>query len=592
MNRLHRALIFAITLILLAGSATAEEPTWTWIHGQLADAEAQSKYLEFATKIHAGYQDYGIMLGTLVAEQECDPWPSDHVVFLGPIEAFDDPTRFGLPISINGKGVRVGAQSLEDENLGIFLMNEAETRVIYTGLSYQGFSEIFSVPTGDDRCTVTQSRGQILYSTSDLSESRNLDSLPFLPPYPSPQDVADLKLPAGALELSAATTTADLEALDPAFADWLDGFVEDQRVLFFGEGHWNRGVNKLFNLMVEHFLESGELSAVFLEANYSFSGYLNHYITESDPAIAHEILANRVHHMVVTDSTLQLLDILRTWNLDHPDRMVRVACLDMEWSWPKVVTNVIQPYFQQLDPDFAFAMRSDDFRQEMQEKLEQARERNLVGEYPFLTPDYMASVLTNLWDTQDIEDFNVDRQRGIIRNMTEFNGELLEDGFVMFKGGGWHAMKTKPENENFHRDAAWLHLEHPSTKGKVVTFMALGLGYNFRGLADIDLSQHMKSATNYNRFAKDFQKALSVGRAEPDSHYLLGSEQLSIFKRLIIQQAYARDLNVVHLSNVDWEALEAVWGDELNPREARYCDAAVFILRADMEVMRPIHFKK
>ena len=65
------------------------------------------------------------------------------------------------------------------------------------------------------------------------------------------EDIAALDLPADLVVTAPVAASADLSSLDPDFAAWLDGFVAGQRVLFFGEGHWNQGVNRIFLRVVE-----------------------------------------------------------------------------------------------------------------------------------------------------------------------------------------------------------------------------------------------------------------------------------------------------------------------------------------------------
>ncbi len=585
------------TILLLLGVLVAA-PTaqgnsndeWTWIHGQLEDEDDQRKYLDFASRMFEYYQDRGSMTGQLVAEGELESIPEEHIVVIGPIQAFEDFARFDLPMEVEGDEVVIGGQRLDAPRTGIYLAGKEQKRYAYTGLSLDGFQDIFSVPTGDRACTVTRGRGRVDRRGDWGPEELVLEASTFLVPYPSEAELSGFDVPEGALEMKPVVTEPGLDSLEPEFADWLDTFVEGQRVLFFGESHWNTGVNHLFNLVVEHLLEAGELRAVFLEVNYSFSGYYDYYITEPDEERAMEFLETRLHPLISSSSSLDLLELLRAWNLDHPDRPVRVGCLDMEWNTSNVVRNIIQPYFERVDDAFAGQVTSEEEREHLQELLAKAMAEEVVGEYPFLTPEYVDTVLANLWDTIDIGDFSVDRQRGIIRNVTEFNGHLLEDGLVLFKGGGWHAVKQKLDGESFYRDAAYLQEVHPPTKGKVVSLYTQGLGYSFAEIADLRLGQYMSSATNYNNLVREFQKALADGRAERNTYYILDGDSLGHFDRLVAKVGYAAKRDYLRIDSVDWEKLTAVHGQGVLQNRVRDYDATVFILRAGIEVMRPREF--
>jgi len=583
-------LLFSV-MSSIPGASQNPDPEWTWIHGKLDRASRQTECLEFATRMHGFYQERGFMVGPLVAEEELESWPEDHTVVIGPLEAFEDPNRFGVPLEVEGDEVTIGGQTLGQRRTGIYLTNEEKTRCAYTGLSLDGFRDIFTVPTGDRACTVTRGQGRISHQGDYGPDGLTLEPLPFLDLYPSEAELRELHLPEGALEVEPVMTEPELDALTPEFATWLDGFVDGQRVLFFGESHWNQGVNLLFHRIVEHLLETGDLRAVFLEVNYSYSAFYDYFVTEPDEDRAREFLETRLHPMVSSTSTLELLELLRAWNFDHPEAPVRVGCLDMEWGTQNVMQRILQPYFRKLDGNLTLPVVGTDLRERLLGLLEEAQEKELVGDYPFLTPEYIDTVIVNLWDTIDIEDLNVDRQRGIIRNMTEFNGELLEEGLVLFKGGGWHALKSRRPGELFYRDATYLHEVHPPTRGKVVTLHAQGMGYSFAEIADLNLGRRMPSATKYNGYVNDFQRGLKEGYAELDAYYLLDRSSLSLFDRLMIKTGYESKSEILRIASVDWKKLTEVHGEGVREGPIGDYDAMVYVLRSGIEVMRPRSFE-
>jgi len=583
---MKRTILCVLGVLLTASIARASASVeWTWVHGRLDEA-SQEEYLTFCGQIHDYYQQRGMMTGPLVGEGELEAIPADHVVLLGPVQAFEEVDAFGLPIEVDGDAVTLGGQRLDEPRTGIFLVGRSQERYAYTGLSLAGFRDVFTVPTGRKACTVTGGRGKILFEGSWGASGLVLEGVSFLMTYPSEAELEGVEMPEGAFELRPVLTEPDLDALEPEFATWLDGFVAGQRVLFFGESHWNAGVNRLFLRLVERLLEKGELRAVFLEVNYSFTGFYDHYVTEPDDVRAREFLARRLHPLVSSPSTLELLELLRVWNREHADRPVHVACLDMEWGYSEVAQNILQPYFERVQKGVEVRVELAEDRDRLPALLAKAKERKVVGEYPFLTPEYIENVLTNLDDTIRIEDFNVDRQRGILRNVTELNAELLNQGLVLFKGGGWHSIKRKLEGESFYRDAAYLNEVYPSTKGQVVTLYAQGLGYSFAELADLDLARRMPSATNYNDFVEDFQRSLANGSAERDAYYLLDG-RLRTFDSLVAKAGYAAKRDFLRVGSVDWDAFAAACGPEVLECRARDYDATVYVLRAGIEVMRP-----
>lgn len=266
----------------------------------------------------------------------------------------------------------------------------------------------------------------------------------------------------------------------------------------------------------------------------------------------------------------------------------------MEWNTSNVIQYIIKPYFKRVDRRFNML---DPFqvkgalgkqpRDRLQKLLAQAREKGIKGEYPFLTLAYMETVVTNFWDTVDIEEFSVDRQEGINRNVTEFSKDLLGNGLAVFKGGGWHAVKHRLEGETFYRDAAYLNEVFAPTKGKVATIQINALGFSFAEIAGLDLPKRMSSATNYNDFVRDFQEALAGGRAVKDAHYLLERGGLNIFDRLVAKTGYRMGRDILRIESVDWDRLSAIHGKTVLENRARDYDAIVYVLRSGLEVMRP-----
>ncbi len=584
--------ITVIALVMLAISpvmSAAED--WTWIHGHLSDDADQAEYLDFARRMRSHYQQRGILAGPLVSERDLEAWPGTRYVVIGPVAAFADPDRFGLPLEITADGVRIGAQELSDPRTGIFLTDEDQTRYLYTGLSLEGFRDIFSVPTGRFRCTVTRGRGMLHFQTDDVDAPPNVLAEAFIPDYPTAEDVQELAPLDGAVNVAPVATTPAIDALDPAFAAWLDDFVADKRVLFFGEGHWNHGVNLVFHRIVEHLLGTTTVGAVVLENNWSFGAYYDHYVNEADDDRAAEFLAKHLHPLVSSSDTLVLLDMLRAWNAAHPDRRVRMGCLDMEWDAGKVMKRILLPYLHRLDPSFRPRNFGQSTRTRLRNLIAEAVELDMTGELPFHTATYMSNLAANLLDTADISDRFADRQRGIIRNLTEFDGHLLEDGLVVFKGGGWHAIRADLPHEAFRREAAYLDLDHPSTRGRVATLSCRGIGYDFSPVADLDLDKRMGSATTYNEMVRDYQQALADGLTERGAHLTLDHGQLDTFDRLVIRQGHLTGCDAVWIDTVDWDRLERELGDEAVQATARNYDATIYVLRAELEVMRPVEFE-
>ena len=177
---MKRTMILALcALISISAVHGNPDVEWTWIHGQLGDESDQEDYLDFASRMFEHYQDRGSMTGRLVAEKELETWPEDHFVVIGPILAFEDHQSFDLPLEMDDGVLTIGGQQLERRRTGVYLASEDRTRFAYTGLSLDGFRDVFTVPTGDAACTVTSGRGKVLFRGDYGADGLVLEGLPF-----------------------------------------------------------------------------------------------------------------------------------------------------------------------------------------------------------------------------------------------------------------------------------------------------------------------------------------------------------------------------------------------------------------------------
>ncbi len=576
----------------LTAQAPAQEGQCTWVHGELATAAAQVEYMQLVRKMYDYYQQHTAQKGPLVAERDLGKKPAGDVVFLGTVDAFTHLDWLDVPIGRAADGtVTVGGQPLTRPRTGIFLQSRDGTRIGYLGLSAAGLRDIFTVPTGQDACTITRANGKVSHRGRYDGDQLVLSREHFLPQYPSAAELLQWQPPPGLIEAEPVWTGE--RALTAAFRDWLGQLVAGQQVLFVGENHWNQEVDLIFHQVAQELLERGLLRAVFLELNYSFSPWYDHYVGEADDERAKAFLRDHLHPMVGSVQAMAQLEALRRWNAGHSPR-VHVACIDMEWKHDQVVRRIVQPFLRRVDAEFELPdpyavvrAHKEQPRQQVAALLAKARAEHIVGELPFVTADYIERVLTNLWDTAAIADFNQDRQRHIVRNITEFHGALLGDGLALFKGGGFHALKHRPDGESFYRDAAYLNEVFPATKGKVVTLRLCSLGYDFADLAGVDAGAMISSATAYNQFVRDFQQALQAGEAAAGAHYLLdgglGAMELAL---AALGQQLGSDL--LWLRRVDRAQLAARYGGEAaKADETLQHDGVVYVLRGKLARMRP-----
>ncbi len=595
---MKKLLGLVVCLLLVAGlgnNAQADDAEWNWVLGQLDDVERQDEYVQFAERVFSYYQEREFYPGKLVFESELTTQPGEHTVYLGPIGAYKNTDWFRQMLNeVSEDAVVLGGVSLTVKRTGIYLRNQAETRLMLTGLSLDGFKDVFTVPTGERSCTIVENR-TARYQGDYEADVLELVRVPFLPLYPTSADLDGYAGSESALVVEPVWQDSAQENFTPAFVAMVRRLVQDQKVLFVGETHWSTGVNRIYHDIIEVLLADTNVRSVFLEVDYSFSGYYNHYVMIKGEAEAELFLKDQLHPMVAMPNVIELLGLLREWNCQNPDKPVRVACVDMEWSLAETIERTLKPYFGKLKPGFdlpdPYQLKPDELARElatMRELLDSARAQGIDGQYPFLTPDYIENILQNVSDTVTLDDFNVQRQAAINRNITEFSGDLLGDGLAVFKGGGFHAVKEKMESDNFYRDAAFLNEVFEPTKGKVATLLLRGIGSYFTDIQGLDLDQRMGSATNYNRFVREFQQEYELGFAKKGDCFLLNGANLGIFEKLTIREGYRTDRDAFLLVQADPKKLAPEHDEHTQKGDINSYDEVVYILRSKIETTRPL----
>jgi len=562
----------AALIVALAAVSSVDAADWLWVTGRVADGNLQASYERVAEQMAAVYRTMGHRV-TVVAEADLPPLaglPADRVVaFAGPWQAFAAPSVLGLPISdVTSSSAVVDGTTLTVGEAGLFLRNGASTRLLYTGTTLTGFGEVFKVPTGRRACTVTRERAVLWEGDYDGEGRLRLQAQQFLPRLP---DEAGGPVDDEGLVVAASDDGA---SLTDAFRAWLDALTTHARVLFVGETHWSQGGEALFATLVDHLTATGRLRTVVLEEPFSASRFFDFYVNLEEADRARMFRDECLVDYVTYEPTFALLEQLRRWNVTHPDKTVRVACTDLEWSRTAVVRQVVVPYFQGIVPAFQVdeSVLRDDGRftrwvGELDELLARARSKNLVnGRLKFLTPLYVGQVLNNLRDTVTLDRsrFNEQRQRAILRNLGQYHHKRLEAPFILCKGGSWHAVRDGADDGAGQRDAAFLHHTCPATKGGVVTVKLATLGYRFAPVA-VEDGTRKRGADQYASFVASFRRALAEGRAERNGCYMLNP--LDEHDRRAVGWARRQGVNVVALT---------VQGDDW--------DGRVVILRSDLAV--------
>ncbi|PKK88994.1 MAG: hypothetical protein CVV64_16350 [Candidatus Wallbacteria bacterium HGW-Wallbacteria-1] len=614
-------LLFVCSALIPAFSANADSDTehWIWVHGTLSDEVEQHQYLDYTNQLVVYFRQGGLSIDLISEEQYLSRFCSTltlsedqpvTIVHAGPVQAFRNLQVSDLPIVIEKKQTdsplfRISSKTFNHPRTGLYLPGQYGRHILYLGLSYEGFKDIFTVSTGGSKCVVTVSGCQ-MFEGHYSSDEMILKRVSFLPEYPSETDLNQIDFPAASIIAAPVSSSDEISTgnVNPGFLRWLTKRVSGKRVLFVGETHWSRNVNRLFMLMLLHLADAADVGSVFLELNYSFSGYYNHYVTLADNDEAADFLADRLHYLVQDETQLEFLKRLREWNSAHSEKKIRVGCLDMEWGIGTVIDNIISPYFRLIDPDFKITngdLETDEAAAGlctgMETLLLKAEKESITGEHPFLTPAYMKTVVQNFRDTLFLRDMDGDRQSAIIRNITRYNASLFNSGMVLFHGGGWHAVKNPDDRKadsaaRWYRDAEYLQHHFAPTRGKVHSMMVYNLGYGFRSIANLNLDKRMGSADYYNRITRFFQKAYELNYAGLDDYFML--DDVSKLDLALARYGIEKKVNIFRISRVDWKGLAQTFGQSLDGTRAEFeqYDDVIQVLKSQIERTRPIDFRE
>jgi hypothetical protein len=294
--------------------------------------------------------------------------------------------------------------------------------------------------------------------------------------------------------------------------------------------------------------------------------------------------------MVYEEELYERLEHLRRWNRIHPDKRIHIAGHDLEFDYRTTLRSVIIPYFQSFSPSFNIEgieeSKPENGRRLLDgidELLKEARSKNLIGPFPFLTPEYIEGVLENLKSSFTVfesafggsgtaeEDIRIPT---MVRNLTNpgFLGKYFREGKVVMYGGDQHA---------YAMEGRHLALNFEPTKGKVAPIRLRGIAQSLGPLKDVELNLNGYGVTYHHLQIVQMQKAYQQGLIGPEKYYLSGP--ITDFEKLIIKKAYLYEHRPLLVTNVEWERfLEEtelsnsvrMWQDEF-----KLFDAYIFVPR-------------
>lgn len=262
--------------------------------------------------------------------------------------------------------------------------------------------------------------------------------------------------------------------------EWLRPIAENYKVIALGESHHLKFNNYILKRILFAVNTYDYFPTLIWELPYSYTGYFNYYLSLKD-----DVIANSYRDSVLTkifEPCIPTIDAIRNWNMQHKNKTIQVGFSDLEHNVPITILRILNPYFKKIGsiiiPDIGKEGENIEFYLEEGQKLiNLAKEKNIIGDYPFQTPEYMESVLENLkasiqikLDPKNNRDFTARYQRMIfIVTDDQFLGKKVSEGKTLLFGGYEHFRTLCDSSDKKASSTEGYFLAHTfkPTKGKV-----------------------------------------------------------------------------------------------------------------------------
>jgi hypothetical protein len=385
-------------------------------------------------------------------------------------------------------------------------------------------------------------------------------------PYPEVDELESIPFAPELLEvvpLSSADINDDFSNIEDLH--WLEDIAKTKKVILFGESHYYQTINYLRNRILFALNTYDYYPLIVIEQQYSLSGFLDHYVTLNDDEKAREYLTESLYELVGMNEDREFLGHIRQWNKRHPEKLIHIAGSDIEHDSKSTISLLLNPYFQSIDssyyidPDTVYnSLNLDRIVGSCRKWLEKAKSEKRIGQYPFITPEYVECVIDNLESTalSYKYELNYYRQKAIIRNLTDpqFLGNYLANSKAMVYGGGYHTPTRfpYPGGGNFYREGSYLTFEFAPTRGKTYSIDVSGYAYSLAEMAAVDLDSCLHCGSYYRYFVEKLQKAHKQGLIVPEKYYFVNRKP-NEFDRLILFHAYHNNHEPLMVYEFNWE---------------------------------------
>lgn len=346
---------------------------------------------------------------------------------------------------------------------------------------------------------------------------------------------------------------------------WIKEISQQNKVIMLGENHYYKYIQHFRNRLLFALNTYDYYPLIVLENQYSLTEFFNYYLELEDEQKANEYFNNVINEMVHTQETQDLLKHIKRWNKKYPNKTVRIGFHDIEHDFKTTIRNIILPYFNKINNEITIDYELlthhdlDTLIPQFRKILIQSKKQNLIGDYPFITPQYIKTVIDNLeslYLAYNFDHLNF-RQKAMVRNLTDdqFLGRYWLNEKVFIHGGYRH-LPTHfkfPDNLNFYREGSYLTYDFALTKGKTYSIQVIGIARSLGAMAEIDLKDCLHVGGGYKWSFNKYQNAYKKDLIQSDE--FLFEWKINSFDSLIVKKALQNNSIGVMIETAEWSEI-------------------------------------
>ena len=342
--------------------------------------------------------------------------------------------------------------------------------------------------------------------------------------------------------------------------NWIKNIAKENGVILLGEDHHHKYITHFRNRLFFAINTFDYYPLIVFEGQYSYTGYINYYLSIEDDNESEIFFNEELHPMISYQEDYEFLNHIRRWNKINPQKLIKVGYSDVEHDFRTTINRILIPYFHGFDPgslkdiQIEFVVL-DELISLFRQQLEKAKSYNYIGKYPFITPEYISTVIDNIEALfyAEFHSFDYYRQAAIIRNLTDENflGKLWKNQKVFIHGGAWHTASklSNPKIGGYIREGTYLSNVYEPTMNKVYSIRARGLAKSLDEMYDIDIDSCVYTGETYNYYLSRLQKAYKNKLINPNDFLFIRHKPNSL-DSLIIKKNYSSNSNILKLDYI------------------------------------------